>query len=163
MSTHMRSSAPLAVTFSPELRARIEKLLRLTVNPNQHEAAVAAAKAWSLIEGHVNGVLRGDRPVSEPEPTSGSADWRLSRVGRCRSCGRDIAWTSTQHGKKMPVDLEPVNPASVAREAVVFRLEPIWEDGGPGALAVYVPAAARWQEPELYQCHLGTCPTGRRP
>jgi hypothetical protein len=59
-------------------------------------------------------------------------------VSSCRSCGAAIVWTSTERGRLMPVDAEPV--------ARGLRLEPA-ADGPPRALVT-----------DIYASHFATCP-----
>lgn len=76
----------------------------------------------------------------------------------CRSCGAPMIWTTTEKGKKMPVDADPVEAERG------FRL--VDADGVPvdlSAEAVEEPLTAMFTvnpEPgeQLYVSHFGTCP-----
>lgn len=75
------------------------------------------------------------------------------RTGRCKSCGQAIGWVVTQHGKRMPVDINPVGSQSG------FRV-----GEGDMPLATFVPKSPGGEQ--LYQSHFATCPNApkhRRP
>jgi len=76
-------------------------------------------------------------------------------ISKCRSCGREIVWTLTEKGKKMPCDLTP----TVDTKGAFF----LFRRGG------YVEAIACWSEHpsavtarsrcnNLYPSHFSTCP-----
>ncbi len=72
----------------------------------------------------------------------------------CRTCRAPVLWATTEHGRKMPLDLEPYTGPEPGG---LFILR--------GELAVAVTAAAFDDEP-LYRSHFATCPQAdqhRRP
>lgn len=82
--------------------------------------------------------------------------WRSSR---CRSCDAPIVWTITEHGKKMPVDLEPVD-RSTGHGLFVLRPRYLRQrrgDDAPKAIAVTLGFFDGHDEP-AYVSHFATCP-----
>lgn len=69
------------------------------------------------------------------------------KLAHCRSCQKPIIWTVTIHGKRMPVDADPV------RTSRGFRLE---ELDGENVTAVFTTAPAYGEQ--LYLSHFSTCP-----
>lgn len=67
----------------------------------------------------------------------------------CKYCGRAIVWATTDSGKRMPVDVEPVELGNV-------RLV-----DGPNGLIAKVTVPAMIPEGERYRSHFATCPKAR--
>lgn len=65
--------------------------------------------------------------------------------GSCRSCGATIIWTRTEAGKRMPIDVEPVDGGNL-----------ILKRGHGGQYWAIV--AADDIEPTRYVSHFATCP-----
>ncbi len=83
--------------------------------------------------------------------------------GRCTSCNREIIWSTSPSGAKLPLDARPVTAYFLVEHSGLV---------GPQALAVkaYIEEAMRKQEaieqsggpvvlPALYISHFLTCPT----
>lgn len=66
-------------------------------------------------------------------------------MSQCRSCGAEIIWATTENGKRMPLDAEPVAPLT-GLFAVDDSTDP------PFA----VSTAGERREP-LYRSHFATC------
>jgi len=66
-------------------------------------------------------------------------------MSRCRSCGQFITWTTTERGKKMPLDADPYSGGDPSSLFVIRS-----------GVAVAVPPDAFPGEP-VFQSHLKTC------
>lgn len=77
------------------------------------------------------------------------------KLTHCKSpaCGAPIVWCRTDHGKKMPVDADPLVAKGGERGFVLD------EDDPEQPVAHYVKAAQPGQA--LYQAHWATCPSQR--
>jgi len=63
-------------------------------------------------------------------------------MSRCRSCRAPIRWATTETGKNIPLDLEPVPKGNLVLEAGVVRVVP--------------PGEGR------YVSHFSTCPNSKK-
>lgn len=72
-------------------------------------------------------------------------------MSRCRSCGAEIVWAITDHGRKMPLDAKPYEGGS---SNGLFVLLP---DAERAPSAIAVPPAA-YEGEELHTSHFATCP-----
>lgn len=79
------------------------------------------------------------------------------KSSKCRSCDRPIVWTATEHGKKMPVDLEPVETTAGPG---LFVLRPN-KGGAPRSIAV-TPGFFDGNPEPAYVSHFATCPHADR-
>jgi hypothetical protein len=73
----------------------------------------------------------------------------------CRSCRAAVTWARTEAGRRIPLDAEPVEPAS---SGTAFVLRDV-ADATPLALAA--PADAFPGEPR-YRTHFASCPQAER-
>jgi hypothetical protein len=74
-------------------------------------------------------------------------------VSRCRSCGAEIVWATTEAGKAMPLDAAPTVEGNVA---VTGAEKPV-----ATVLAGLFLEEARSAGRELFMPHHATCPQGR--
>lgn len=70
------------------------------------------------------------------------------KLAECRSCGAPIVWATTEKGKKMPVDTEPVSDGK-------FILEE--EDDDSARKALFIGDRDPYSGPR-YSSHFSTCP-----
>ena len=71
------------------------------------------------------------------------------KPGHCRSCHAPVYWVTTEKGKDMPLDRDPVPDGNIVIS--------------PKGLAVYrkksdVPQLPGIEEPPRYKSHFATCP-----
>lgn len=76
-------------------------------------------------------------------------------MSTCRSCGAEIVWAFSEHGRKLPLDAEPY---SGPLPGGLFVLLP-FPDREPTAIAV--PPGA-YEDESLYRSHFSTCPDAER-
>ena len=77
---------------------------------------------------------------------------------RCRSCQAPIHWTTTEHGRNMPVDAEPVEVRKGFRlvcEGEILDEQGVADAQGP-ILAVHTSEPLAGER--LYVAHFSTCP-----
>ena len=82
----------------------------------------------------------------------------------CPKCGAGVLWALTGDGKRLPVDLEPVEDGDVLlirgrRAPIVLPLNRL--DERPGAPEEFVLRFLK-QEPFRHRIHHRTCPKGKR-
>lgn len=79
----------------------------------------------------------------------------------CRSCGRDIIWTETERGKKMPVDAGKRNDGNIL---LISRGDAAPQAKFLGKLeldAEKARALARGETFRAYVSHFATCPNAK--
>ena len=72
----------------------------------------------------------------------------------CRSCGRPITWVQTEHGRRMPVDVDPMPDDADAGFAL--RKLPT------GDLLAIAGTRAQLPDDVLHLSHFATCPDADR-
>ena len=127
-----------------EALRRVEKLLRLSVNPNAHEAHATALKALELTERYNLGL------VEEAAP-----DLLGQFVGRCRYCGAGVVWATTERDRQILIHPRPLDAWACPSRMTVFTLE--LEARSRILRARYVPPAARRFGSQVYDSHFAHC------
>jgi hypothetical protein len=85
---------------------------------------------------------------------------RLTSNATCKSCGRPIAWATTENGKKMPVDVEPATTGgNVHVEVSGYGRTPFYrvEVLGDSLLGDARRRQLRAEGEALYLSHFKTC------
>ena len=80
-------------------------------------------------------------------------------MNACRRCKAPIIWAETERGKKMPLDAEPVDLATLTHSRGLFVLRdwPGGEEGRRVAVAVTDGFVLGSKDP-AYVSHFATCP-----
>lgn len=92
---------------------------------------------------------------------------------RCSSCNAEIWWAVTPAGKRMPVDVQPVEGGNVVmdrekigRERALGALAGVGEDTKPADVAPLVRILKKGEEVDWsvprYVSHFATCPKSHR-
>ncbi len=79
------------------------------------------------------------------------------KLSTCRSCQQSIIWVRTEHGKKMPLDYDPVDlpvTSDDGKARALFVLREQDSRDGPLAIAAW---GLHGLEPH-YRSHFATCP-----
>lgn len=79
---------------------------------------------------------------------------------RCKGCHRAIVWALTEAGRRMPVDVEPVDGGEVELYAEYF---PDGSPVDPGVQRVRARPADRPSSSPGWRCHFLTCSARRGP
>lgn len=80
-------------------------------------------------------------------------------MNTCRSCGAPIRWITTEHGRKMPVDEEPMQGIEEPRGAYTVFLD----SGACTRIRRFLPGEPRYEQitVEGRQSHFATCPESK--
>jgi hypothetical protein len=82
----------------------------------------------------------------------------------CATCKAPIVWAVTDHGRRMPVDLEPV-PRTLFAEArdgnlvLWFQVDELDRATGPQCVSYATDDQRRNPDVPLWRAHFSTCPT----
>ncbi len=74
------------------------------------------------------------------------------RKSKCRSCGADIYWATTEKGKSMPVNVEREMDGNIS----LFLHRPT----GELTAMVHKPGGGPWED--RYVSHFATCPQAQQ-
>lgn len=67
-------------------------------------------------------------------------------MAECRSCGAPVEWVVTEQGKRMPLNLEPVQYGNIIVEAGVARYVPVGEGGDRVSHFATCPQSDEWRK-----------------
>ena len=79
---------------------------------------------------------------------------------RCRGCGAPVRWVTTEKGRRMPLDPEPVEVDAINAARGLFVIRPGLLGEGERVIAVTPGFVEESREP-VYISHFATCPEAK--